>query len=176
MTTTSHASVSYRDLQPQDVDELIELHEQCFPVRCGSSAPIHPRRASGRPSHTAAARARLSPRARRYSRAFYDNAVQGKLANSHYRLTLPPKDPRFSPKEGRGATGDDPLYCGKLRSYNLSGANFVVYDDGYKAEEKKGAGSRQPPAEAPRRQLAAMVFQARPAPCTPIQPTFHLRS
>ena len=86
MTTTSHASVSYRDLQPQDVDELIELHEQCFPVRYGSSAPIHPRRASGRPSHTAAARARLSPRARRYSRAFYDNAVQGKLANSPWPL------------------------------------------------------------------------------------------
>ena len=84
---------------------------------------------------------------------------KGKLANSHYRLQLPAKDPRYAHVEGRGVTGDDPLYCGKLRSYNLSGANFVVYDDGYKAEEKRGAGSRQPPVEAPRRQLAAMVFQ-----------------
>lgn len=46
MSTAAASSVSYRDLQPQDVDELIELHEQCFPVRCeivGHSPSTTPR-------------------------------------------------------------------------------------------------------------------------------------
>lgn len=48
---------------------------------------------------------------------------------------------------------DAALYCGKVRSYNLSGANFVAYDDGVKPEAMpKGAETR------PRAQMVAMCF------------------
>ena len=47
------------------------------------------------------------------------------------------------------------MYCGKIRSYNLSGANFAVYDDGFKEEK----GVRAPEsATHPRRQLASLIF------------------
>ena len=90
---------------------------------------------------------------------------KGKLSNSKYAITLPARDGRLRPtlnrlgqplpgagqlsKEEREAA----LYCGKLRSYSLSGGNFVVYDDGMKPEaiERTGAGR-------PRRQLASLIF------------------
>jgi len=88
---------------------------------------------------------------------------KGKLANSHYRLSLPKDDPRLRPSGEAAIPGEDPLYCGKLRSYSMSGSNFVVYDDGVKVEEQRrlSGSSRQPPpgAERTRNQLAAMIFQ-----------------
>ena len=47
------------------------------------------------------------------------------------------------------------FYCGKVRSYNLSGANFVAYDDGVKPEDvPKGAAG----VIRLRRQMVAMCF------------------
>jgi len=76
-------------------------------------------------------------------------ARKGKLANAHYLISVP-ADPRLSSSGTRA-----PEYCGKTRSFHLSGAVFVVYDDGAKP------GSRPPRAEeapTPRQQLAAIAF------------------
>jgi len=84
----------------------------------------------------------------------------GKLKNSQYRVTMPSADPRLLEadiREGRGSYEEAleaALYCGKVRSYNLSGANFVVYDDGVKVE----GGETLKPGQRPRRQLAALTF------------------
>lgn len=87
---------------------------------------------------------------------------KGKLKNSQYRILLPSSDarmvaPEYGPlKEMSEEALDAALYCGKVRSYNLSGANFVAYDDGIKLENMpKGADAGQ---VRPRRQLVAMVF------------------
>ena len=87
---------------------------------------------------------------------------KGKLKNSQYRILLPAADARMVPSEFGPAkdlpsdalTGDDgPLYCGKVRSYNLSGSNFVAYDDGVKPEDApRGRAVRF------RRQMVAMCF------------------
>ena len=37
----------------------------------------------------------------------------------------------------------DASYCGKIRSFNLSGANFVCYDDGAKPGQGGGRTRRQ---------------------------------
>jgi hypothetical protein len=74
---------------------------------------------------------------------------KGKLKNSQYRIMLPANDPRMVPPEYGPVSEmseealDAALYCGKVRSYNLSGANFVAYDDGVKPEAMpKGAETR----------------------------------
>ena len=87
---------------------------------------------------------------------------KGKLKNSQYRIMLPSHDARMIPpeygpvKEMSDEALDAALYCGKVRSYNLSGANFVAYDDGIKEEAMpKGPAADQVRA---RKQLVAMMF------------------
>lgn len=92
---------------------------------------------------------------------------KGKLKNSQYRILLPKGDARMipaeygPPSEMSDEALDAALYCGKVRSYNLSGANFVAYDDGVKepwtVKEGKQASSL-PEGVRLRRQLVAMVF------------------
>ena len=84
---------------------------------------------------------------------------KGKLKNSQYSIMMPQADPRFTPaeygpiNEMSDAAREQALYCGKVRSYNLSGANFIAYDDGVKPENlKPGDSSRF------RRQMVAMCF------------------
>ena len=84
---------------------------------------------------------------------------KGKLKNSQYRIMLPAADPRMVPSEYGPVSEmsdealDAALYCGKVRSYNLSGANFIAYDDGMKPENmSKGSGGRA------RKQMVAMCF------------------
>jgi hypothetical protein len=89
---------------------------------------------------------------------------KGKLKNSQYRIMLPSGDSRFVPTEYGPVHEmseealDTALYCGKVRSYNLSGANFVAYDDGYKPETTTKQGFGGNPPLRPRRQLVAMCF------------------
>ena len=70
---------------------------------------------------------------------------KGKLKNSNYRIRLP-EDPRFVPseygpiKDLSEEAKETALYCGKVRSYNLSGANFIAYDDGVKQAGEGGGG------------------------------------
>ena len=75
---------------------------------------------------------------------------KGKLANSHYRIQLP-NDRRLLPSDAAYGTA----YCGKMRSKNLSGANFVCYDDGHKVGQHAG---QRAAAGQPRRQMGAVVF------------------
>ena len=74
-------------------------------------------------------------------------ARKGKLANAHYRISLP--------ADARLATAGHPAYCGKVRSFHLSGAVFVVYDNGHKPGAKPGADGA---GDRERRQLAAVAF------------------
>jgi len=85
---------------------------------------------------------------------------KGKLKNSQYRILLPANDARMVPSaygmmsEMSEEALDAVLYCGKVRSYNLSGANFVAYDDGVKPENMpKGSTDVRP-----RVQMVAMCF------------------
>ena len=81
---------------------------------------------------------------------------KGKLKNSQYSIRMPASDPRLvEPTDGMPLSDealDAALYCGKVRSYNLSGANFVAYDDGIKEGERLAPGQRR------RQQLVAMMF------------------
>ena len=85
---------------------------------------------------------------------------KGKLKNSQYRIMLPASDPRMVPsefgpvKEMSEEALDAALYCGKVRSYNLSGANFIAYDDGAKPENLPKVSSKL----RVRRQMVAMCF------------------
>mmetsp|Transcript_17805 Transcript_17805/g.58160 ORF Transcript_17805/g.58160 Transcript_17805/m.58160 type:complete len:897 (-) Transcript_17805:288-2978(-) len=118
---------------------------------------------------------------------------KGKLSNSHYYISLP-DDPRFFDAagsvgkadekrkslfrlpirssrgdggDGPSAGSDDPVgpgFCGKVRSFGLSGSAFLVYDDGHKPG--KEWTTHQPHV---RQQMAAAVFQrgnSRRAPMT----------
>ena len=81
---------------------------------------------------------------------------KGKLKNSEYKIMLPAQDPRLVDASGVGDKElEARLYCGKVRSYNLSGANFVAYDDGDKVEQPI---SERPSVGRPRRQMVAMTF------------------
>lgn len=118
---------------------------------------------------------------------------KGKLSNSHYYISLP-DDSRFfdaagsvgkadekrkslfrlpirssrgDGDDGPSAGSDDPVgpgFCGKVRSFGLSGSAFLVYDDGHKPG--KEWTTHQPHV---RQQMAAAVFQrgnSRRAPMT----------
>ena len=87
---------------------------------------------------------------------------KGKLKNSQYRIMLPASDPRMVPpeygpvKEMSDEALDAALYSGKVRSYNLSGANFIAYDDGVKPEAlPKGSGGGETRL---RQQMVSMCF------------------
>ena len=89
---------------------------------------------------------------------------KGKLNNAHYHIRLPP-DPRLAPVAGADdGAASEKGYCGKIRAFNLSGANFVCYDDGAKpGQHHGGAGGRV------RRQMLAVTFNkanSRRAPMT----------
>jgi len=79
---------------------------------------------------------------------------KGKLKNSEYQVKLPQSDPRLYHAATTPEALDAALYCGKVRSYNLSGANFVAYDDGVKLEADGSCAAGQ----RPRRQMVAMTF------------------
>jgi hypothetical protein len=81
---------------------------------------------------------------------------KGSLKNSQYVIKLPRDDPRLvDVEENLGYLPEDLFYCGKVRSYNLSGANFVAYDDGVKVETPD---EKPPPGKRLRRQMVAMCF------------------
>jgi len=82
---------------------------------------------------------------------------KGSLKNSQYLIKFPKGDPRLVDAPDGALNGEAleaALYCGKVRSYNLSGANFVAYDDGIKVEP----GEERPPGKRLRRQMVAMTF------------------
>ena len=75
-----------------------------------------------------------------------------------YLIRMPASDPRLvDTTDGMALTEEaleSALYCGKVRSYNLSGANFVAYDDGVKEGERLLPGQRR------RRQMGRQVAAA----------------
>ena len=84
---------------------------------------------------------------------------KGWMCNPEYRITLPTTDARMLPAAESEPTAevsaearDAAVYCGRMRSYTLSGADYVAYDDGAKPD-KWGA---IPYGVRPRRQMAAM--------------------
>jgi hypothetical protein len=117
---------------------------------------------------------------------------KGKLSNSHYYISMPDDlrlydQPASSGKadekrkslfrlpirssrgdgDDTGGGGDDPVgpgFCGKVRSFGLSGSSFLVYDEGHKPG--KEWTTHQPHA---RQVVAAAVFyrgNSRRAPMT----------
>jgi len=87
---------------------------------------------------------------------------KGAFHNSQYRIHLPADDPRMLGGILKRGMREDELdratYCGKVRSYNMAGANFILYDDGHKPDamakaEKEGYGHCRP-----RQQMAALAF------------------
>jgi len=79
---------------------------------------------------------------------------------------LPAADDRMEPIasesasencEARGAA----LYCGRLRSYTLAGANFVLYDDGVKSGKTHNSVGFA--TTHMRRQMAALRFHKAPS-------------
>lgn len=82
---------------------------------------------------------------------------KGRLYNPEYRITLP--EQMFpavnTPAEDTSRRAE--LYCGRMRSYHLSGADFVAYDDGVKPGRMREDGGGAP--QNMRRQMVAMCFQ-----------------
>ena len=78
---------------------------------------------------------------------------KGRLRNVQYLITLPATGVQLVADDtSAGDLTKEARYCGRLRSYTLSGASFVVYDDGVKQDRLRHGDGRL------RRQMAAMGF------------------